>query len=228
MADAYLAAKSPLMAIARERNAPKTGTRGETPANFAMKTHARIFSITRRSIISDDLTAFAQVLTEFGAAAAETEARLLVDLLESNPVLADDKTALFHAKHGNDVSGILAAANLEKARLLLNLSPRYLVVPEALKDQAENVLADIKAATGNDWAQHVELIAEPRLSRPADWYLFTDPNAAPVIECAWLNGIRQPTLMAQDGWNVAGTKFKARLDFGAGATGFRGAIRSTG
>lgn len=57
--------------------------------------------------MNDDLGAFADLAHRMVRAAAETEARTLVTLLEAGssnrPTLSDGKT-LFHADHGNKAS----------------------------------------------------------------------------------------------------------------------------
>jgi hypothetical protein len=106
---AYVVAKSPLLSLAKRRDAVdfctlysiklseaprlaevkeggevKHGARSESVESFKLKTYARIFSLTRQAIINDDLGAFADASAAFGRGAAQTEAELLVSLLTAN------------------------------------------------------------------------------------------------------------------------------------------------
>lgn len=123
--DAYQAASSPLMALAKVRNstdfrpinvlklseAPalekvgesgevKYGSRGEETEAFKVETFAKIFSLSRQAWLNDDLGAFADFNTAFGRASAETVASQLVALFTANSgdgaTLADGNP-LFHA-----------------------------------------------------------------------------------------------------------------------------------
>lgn len=103
--------------------------------------------------MNDDLGAFADLARRMGQAAAETEARILVTLLEAGscngPTMSDGKT-LFHADHGNKAGtgAAISDATLSAARLALRtqkgiedrtirVTPRNLLVPPALETTAE-------------------------------------------------------------------------------------------
>jgi len=106
---AYVVAKSPLLSLAKRRDAVdfrtlysiklseaprlaevkeggevKHGARSESVESFKLKTYARIFALTRQAVINDDLGAFADSSAAFGRGAAQTEAELLVSLLTAN------------------------------------------------------------------------------------------------------------------------------------------------
>lgn len=121
--DAYQAAQTPLMNIAKRREAVdfrtlttiklsgaprlsevveggeiKHGARSDSKESFKVKTYARIFALSRQAIINDDLGAFADSNAAFGRAAAQTEADLLVGLLTANSgngINLDDGSPLF-------------------------------------------------------------------------------------------------------------------------------------
>jgi hypothetical protein len=106
---AYVVAQSPLLRLAKRRDAvdfrtlyqiklseaPRLsevreggevthGARAESVESFKLKTYAKIFSLTRQAIINDDLGAFSDSASAFGRGAAQTEADLLVSLLTAN------------------------------------------------------------------------------------------------------------------------------------------------
>jgi len=107
--NAYQVAQTPLLQIARRRDAAdfrtlytiklseaprlievpeggevRHGARSESVESFKLKTFARIFSLSRQAIINDDLGAFADSNAAFGRAAAQTEADLIVSLFTAN------------------------------------------------------------------------------------------------------------------------------------------------
>src|SRR5690606_22343185 len=135
-----------------------------------------------------------------GRAAAETEASLLMDLLLSNPAQADG-VATFHATHGNLMTGAaLSVSALSDARKALrnmkakdgtpiSAAPRYLLVGPELETEAEQLLADLYAATTadvNPFASKLSLLVEPRLADDS-WYVFTSPDSIPFLEHAYLS-----------------------------------------
>jgi hypothetical protein len=59
-------------------------------------------------------------------------------------------------------------------------------------------------------------------------YLFADPNIAPVLEVAFLDGQDQPFLETETGWTIDGTEMKVRLDYGVAGVGYHGAVTNAG
>jgi hypothetical protein len=72
-----------------------------------------------------------------------------------------------------------------------------------------------------------DIIDSPRLSGTR-FYVFAAPGDAPVIEVAFLDGNQEPYLELQQGFDVDGTRYKARLDFGVAAIDYRGAATNAG
>lgn len=71
-----------------------------------------------------------------------------------------------------------------------------------------------------------EVVDTPRISTA--WYMFADPNEAPVIEVAFLNGNQAPYLEQQQGFAVDGSQWKVRIDYGVGVIDYRGAFMNDG
>ena len=72
-----------------------------------------------------------------------------------------------------------------------------------------------------------DIIDTPRLTG-SRFYLFANPEEAPVIEVAFLDGNQEPYLEMQEGFDVDGTRYKVRLDFGVAAIDYRGAVTNAG
>lgn len=118
----------------------------------------------------------------------------------------------------------------------LGIRPRTLLVPEAL---AEVAWAQAGIATwGTSGAVDAALAAAGRLqvvTEPAldavsatGWYLAADPNVAPLLEVAFLNGQREPFVDEAIDFDHDAVLFKARLDFGFAARDFRAGYRNAG
>lgn len=219
----------------------KRGTMVEAKESYRIETFGRIFGITRQALVNDDLSAFAGAAAKMGAAAGVFEAKTLASLLESNPVMADGQP-VFHASHKNLSTGALSLESLSAARLLfrkqvglsgdlVDLSPRYLVVPADLETVAEKLLADIAAAKVEDVpaaARGLELVVEPRLTNATAWYLAAAPGQIEGIEFSYLEGFEGPYFETRNGFDVDGVEIKVRLDFGAAFTEHRSWTKSSG
>ena len=238
--------EAPSLELVNEHGEFSYGAPIESKLSYSLQTFGRIFAITRQALINDDLNAFGGMVAKFGVAAAEREAVQLVSLLTSNPTMSDG-VALFHANHGNLAAsgGAISVATLGAARKAMRLqtgldgvtsidcSPSFLIVPAALETVAEQFLATLSPTMStevNPFSGRLELVVDPRLDAKSAtaWYLAADPGVIDTIEYAYLEGYSGPVIEARDGWEVDGTEFKARLDFGAGVLGHRGLYKNAG
>ncbi|SDL09184.1 prohead protease/major capsid protein fusion protein [Paracoccus chinensis] len=205
------------------------GTFGTGAEAYAVETFGRIFAITRQALINDDIGAFRDIPARLGAAARAFEAAQLVKVIENNPKLSDGK-AVFHADHGNlGADGAPSMTTLALSRLamrrqkgiggeVIDIAPKFLLVPPELETVAEQVLADIAATTtaeANPFTG-LTLIVEPRLTSQTRWYLVADPALSDGLEYAYLEGAAGPQIDTRTGFEIDGVEVKVRLDFGAG------------
>lgn len=220
-------------------------SRAEATEGFKLETFASIYSISRQTLINDDLGAFADWARVAGRAAAETERAALLELLALNsgagPTMEDGK-ALFDADHGN--LGDDASVSLEQisdARVALrtqkgisgepiNAVPKFLLVDPTQETEAEKFLAQLAATKVDDvnpFAGKLQLLVETGLPE-GSWYIFGDPAALPVLAHGYLSSAPGPQLATRDGWDVLGREFRVVLDFGCGAVDWRGAYLNPG
>jgi phage head maturation protease len=239
--------EAPLLEKLNEHGEIKAGTMAEAREAYKVETWARKIGVTRQVLVNDDLGAFADLARRMGQAAAETEARILVTLLEAGsgngPTLSDGKT-LFHADHGNKAGtgAVISDATLSAARLALRtqkgiedrtirVTPRNLLVPPALETTAEKWLASIAPATAadvNPFSGSLSLVVEPRLSSATRWYVTADPGEIDGLEFAYLSGAEGPQVESRSGWDVDGVEIRVILDFGAGFIDHRGWFMNAG
>lgn len=223
------------------------GSRGEEKEAFALETFARLFSLSRQAYINDDLSAFADMLQAFGQAAAETVAKQMVALFTANSgngINLSDGNPIFTTVRGNKAASGAAidVTSLSNARKALRetkgldgvtpigLTPRYILVGPAYETIAEQIIAQIQASqlsNVNPFSGKLEVLVEPRFTGNS-WRVFADPAQAPVISHAYLNGRSGPMLETREGWGTLGVEFRAVLDFGCGATDWRGAYLNVG
>lgn len=233
--------EAPALERVVEHGSIRAGTMAEAKEAYRIETFARKIGITRQVLVNDDLGAFADLSRRMGQAAAETEARVLVDLLESGsgngPTMSDTK-ALFHVDHGNKAAtgAVIADTTLSAARLAMrsqtgisglriSATPKYLLVPPAQETAAEKWLASIAAAKASDvnpFSGALTLVVEPRLGSAIRWYITADPSEIDGLEYAYLAGGEGPQIESRAGWDVDGVEIRVILDFGAGFVDWRG------
>ena len=236
---------------------PKVNEKGEfhrtalsdSKETYSLATFGEIVAITRKVIVNDDLQALTRVPAGLGQAAANLESDTVWAVITGNPNMADT-VALFHATHKNlNATNALALAALGIARAalrvqkapkgtILNLQPRYLIVPAALEQAADQLIYPINlaatAVTGvvPTWVQSLTKIVEGRLDAVAsvgttNWFMSVDPSQIDTLEYCYLEGQQGVYIETRQGFEVDGVEIKARLDFAAGAIDYRGLCKNT-
>lgn len=212
-------------------------------------TKGNVVTITRQAIINDDLGAFNGIAMQLGRAARRTVEADVYALLEANPEMSDS-VALFHATHGNlaGTGSAVTVASLAAGRTamakqksvgkggdFLDLRPAVFVGGIGAADDARVANESEYDPDSTNALQKPnkvrglvgDVVGSPRIAGNG-WYLFANPMDAPVIEVAFLDGIDEPFLDAQEQFNVDGASYKVRLDYGVSAIDFRGAYKNAG
>lgn len=220
-------------------------------ASITAATKGNVINLSRQAIINDDLGAFVGLSASLGRAAARTVEVDVYALLALNaglgPTMSDGLT-LFHATHGNLTTGAaLSMDAIDKDRVAmasqmdvggndyLDLRPSVLLVPIGLGGTARTIndaVYDPDTANKLQKPNTVkglfsDIVDTPRLSGTRR-YLFADPTEAPVLEVAFLDGMQEPYLEQQDGFDVDGSRWKVRLDYGIAAIDYRGGVTNAG
>ena len=228
----------------------KSATLNDTGEQIQLATYGKLFSISRQTIINDDLQAFTRIPGFMGRAALRTIGDLVYAILMSNPKMKDG-TALFHANHNNlmdaaelGVDSIEAMATkmaLQKdsGGAALNIEPSYLITPRALKSRANALMNSIhdpysdkpnSVNTVNGLYTPVSdarIDAAVKAGQPLPWFLAAG-SMFDTIEVAYLDGNDQPFLEQQDGWKIDGAEFKVRHDAGVSAMSHRTLAKNPG
>lgn len=207
----------------------KHGTINEGEETYRIATFGKIIGITRQAMINDDLGAFTDLPRKMGIAARAFENDFIVNMIRLSPALSDG-IPVFDARHGNvTTTGTLDFAGLSAARLamrrqtapggmLIDVTPRYVLVPPELETDAEQLLAEIAASTTADVNPfaNLTLLVDPRLVDEDQFYVVADPATVDGLEYAYLEGAPGPQMETRAGFEVDGVQTKIRLDFGAG------------
>lgn len=231
----------------------KEGTFSESKESYAISTFARKISFTRQMLINDDMSALDRVPRMFGPAGARLENDIVWGLLlnydfingkAANIKMSDGK-ALFHADHGNLMTGAQSALSkdaLSKLRELgrkqktldghyMNVEFGAIAVPTGLETDAEDLLMpNILAAKVSDQAprQRMDIIVEPRLDAVSEkaWYAFS--RMIDTFEYAFLDGEEEMYTEVVHQTDADGMIVKVRKDFGAGLIDWRGMAKAAG
>lgn len=208
---------------------------------FIVEKYGRIIAVTWEALVNDDLGALGRIPQGLGQAARRKEADLAYALFADDGQVMQDGVALFDADHGNlaTSSATLDKEALAKGRLLLrkqnslgggvlNLVPRFLLVPPELESAAEEILAassiHVSAGLENatpEWIRRLELVVESRL--PADAaYLLAGNGQIDTAELAYLDEDNGPVVDEEEMFERDVKKFRVRFVLGARALDWRG------
>jgi hypothetical protein len=165
----------------------------------------------------------------------------------AGPTMADGNP-LFHSSHNNISTGAaLSMEALEADRVVmalqkdidgndfLDIRPSVLLCPITLGASARtyNDAAFDPDSTGKFQKPNTvrglfsQIVDTPRLSGTRR-YLFADPNIAPVLEVAFLNGVQTPYMESEETFDVDGMRWKIRHDYGVAAIDWQGAVTNAG
>lgn len=201
-------------------------------------TFGREWTLTRKSIINDDLSVLARLPAAYGAAARRTINKQAYDLLTNG-------SGIFTSAHKNSGTGTLSIASLKAAKaamskqkdpsgkMYLNIQPVYLIVPAELEVEAATLIASAVDPTKNNaypnpFANRLTVVADPNIEDPNAWYLAAAPGVLPGIEVTYLNGQENPTMRTFTDTDVLGIKYQIYMDFGVNLLDYRAFYKSTG
>jgi len=223
----------------------KYGKLTEARQRISVKSFGEGLQFTRKAFINDDLSAFSTIPSKFVLDWNTKQGDLVWAMITANVVMADTK-ALFHADHGNLLTGAgsaLADAGLTAAlkafkaqtgidgKRKIRVTPQILIVSPDLEVAARKLLfMGVNPSTPaevNIWAGAYTLIVEPRLTGNA-WYLAADPNAIDGLYYAYLNGNSGLRSNRVDNFKTDSIDFAVRGEFGVAAIDYRGWQKNAG
>ena len=216
-----------------------------------IETYGNTINVTRKMLINDDLGAFTSLLRKLTRASNRSIEQAVWDVLQMNSGLGPnmfDGNTLIHASHNNVGStlafGILGLADARTKMALqkdlsgndyLDLRPHTLIVPTNLYDSAILLNTSAYADEANKFQKpniyrgfFEQIVTSPRLTSTTAYWILADPDIEPVLEVNFLNGKQTPYLEERQEFDVDGTRWKIRHDWGVDAVGSQGVIRNPG
>ena len=203
----------------------------DSQVSYTINQKGAILTITRRTLINDDLKTIQALVSRLGRAAKRTFARRGWNLLINNTNWQPDGLPIFHIDHGNlagvlltnDATGIGALTAAKTAMYaqtekdsgeVLSLGAMYEMVPRALQETARALnqpwpMGGIFNPHAGSFGRNDErIITVPFLTAPRDWYLVADKNDVELLEVAYLQGQKEPEVLLADN-PVVGQMFVA-------------------
>ncbi len=224
------------------------GTVGEAAEKYTIKEYARALSISRKTIINDDLDAFVRLPAAMGVKARSLESKLVWQIFTANANMADG-FALFSSQHGNqagapaaiDLTTLGAARSaMRKQKDMdgepLTLAMRWLIVPVALETVAEQFVSQIQPNQssqvnpfGPGGRSQLGIIVEPRLDDDSltKWYGASSLDQVDMLELATLSGTTEPEVLSEEMFDTLGMKFRVVHSVGVKAIDWRGLYRNS-
>jgi len=221
-------------------------------------TYAKMFSLTRRDIINDDLGAFDDLRVRLGRGAARRLNRLVWTTFLSNHTTfwTSARTNYIEGSTtnlGTDGVGLSAGVKAfrqrksplvtgaeETSRMTLGGRATKLLVPPELEAVAEALyvarnLAAVKAADANIHAGKYRVVVASELSDSvygggysSTAWYLFGDTLKPVVT-SFLNGQRSPTVESADAdFNTLGIQFRGYHDFGCSQSEYLAGIKSKG
>lgn len=234
--------------VVAEDTAYSAVTLTDSAATYVPQKRGNLVTVSRETIINDDLMAIKQIPTKLAVAAAYTLAEFVYSFLSTNPNIYDG-SALFTtgAPHNNLGTSALSTAAMQTgitamreqanyAGKRIGLRPRFLVVPPELEWQPMVVTksAGVPGNNNNDinpMLGYLMPIISPQLSSATQWFLIGDPREIDTIEIGFVGGQVNPALFIQDqplfGLNFTqdAISYKVRHEYGGCAVDYRGLYR---
>ena len=190
--------------------------------SYAVVQKGNILTISRKTLINDDLGAVVKMVGRLGRSARRTHAKFIWNFAITNPAYEVDAVAWFHATHANLQSVALTANEAGAAEIMAAITkladqtepgsgeklgidltePLWLAVPHALIGVALQLNISPQITNGTNLvanpvyqrfgAQNERIIINPLFTDANDWYLFRSPDVVDSIEVGYLNDQREP------------------------------------
>ncbi len=247
--------ESPDLEHVPENTEYKEGVMTDSKESYRVEKFGKMFSVTWETVVNDDLDAISRVPAMHGNAARRTQNKKVYEVLTSNPTMGDG-VALFGAhSSGSNTTGAAAAPSVTtlnaaflamrkqtglNSDAILNVVPRYLIVPVAYEATALELVNSISynAANNNEGVKNiygvggprnVTVIGEPVLDAASAtvWYMAADPGQIDTVEISFLSGEESPVLESEWDFDKDCYKYKIRQTFGVKAIDWRGLFRNS-
>lgn len=192
-------------------------------STYSIGQKGNLLTITRRTIVNDDISVIKRLIDGLGRAARRTHAKYVWALITGNANCSDG-TAIFTGGHGNLGATALSHATAliaykalaamtekdsgERIGLLSDASIKpNLFGPIDIMETVAQIAEDEYYFSANDLTTKVRNplkgkingIVNPLMTDVNNWYLLLPPEVIDLIEMGYLNGREEPELFVADG-----------------------------
>ncbi len=221
--------------------------------SYNVAKYGESFTVSWETIVNDDLDAISRVPAMHGNAMRRFQNAKVYEVLTSNPTMGDG-IALFNSSHRNQSASAAAPSVTTlnalyvsmmtqrglSADAIINVIPRYLIVPVALSATALELISSTSYAVSNGnqgitniygptGSRPLTVVVDPQLdaSSASIWYAAADPSQIDTVEITFLSGEESPVLESE--WNMKNDTYlyKIRQTFGVKAIDWRGLYRNS-
>jgi hypothetical protein len=228
----------------------------DSKETYTINKYGASFTMSWELFINDDLDALGRMMAKMGDSARRTQNSVVYGVLTANANMGDGNP-LFSSSHasGDNTSGAAAAPSVTtfnaaflkmrkqtglNTSVILNITPRYLIVPAAYESTALEVLGSLArpevggSAAGNSNTHNIygpggaratlQVVADAILdgNSATNWYLAADPTQVDTVEVTFLQGEESPFTDTEENFDNDTIKYKVRQTFGAKAIDWRG------
>jgi len=230
------------------------GTLGEESYTISARTYAKMLTLSRHQIVNDDLGAFDDLRNRLGRGAGLALNRVFWTAFLNDAafftearanLITGTVSALTDAGTSLDVAHQAFVAMVDGEGSPTGVSPKILLCPPAIGATAKRLyvageIRDTTASTrflvANVWQNRFLPLESAYLSNASfagssstAWYLLADPADLPIIEIAYLDGQKAPTIESADtDFDTLGIQFRGYHDFGISLANWRSGVKSTG
>lgn len=232
----------------------KHGTVSEESYTRQADTYAKMFALTRRDIINDDLGAFADIRTRLGRGSAKKFNNVFWTefLSDASTFWTTARTNYITGATTNlGADGVGLGLGIKAFRTMTSPStdgakrvggrPDRIIVPPELESIARTLYiasnaSAVKASDVNIYANLYRPVVVPWLSdstftgySTTAWYLLRPPTDMACIVASFLNGNQSPTVESADAdFDTLGIQFRGYHDFGVDQAEYLAGIKSKG
>ena len=222
-------------------------------ASYAVVQFGGLVTVTRKTIVNDDIGMVMRIVGKLGRAAKRTMAQRVVNLMLNNAAIYDGVTWAHATGHGANLrttalsgteieagAAAMYAQTEKDSGKTLALEASILMVPRALQAAAkaanERPYLDANfthnPAKGRFGENSERIITCPLFTDANDFAMFSDPEIAPCLEMGFLNGRQDPEILLADnpieGLAFTGDRirYKVRHEYEVAVIDYRGYVRS--
>lgn len=232
----------------------KHGSTDQESYTRQAKTYGKMYSLTRRDIINDDLGAFQDLRTRLGRGSAKKFnnvfwAKFLYDHATFFTTARTNYITGATTNLGSD--GVGLSLGIKAFRQMVSPStdgakrvggnPDRVIVPPELEGIAQVLyrnqnLGSVKSSDANIYANLYRPVVVPWLSDSSftgysatAWYLLRDPADLAMVVVSFLNGMQSPTVESADAdFDTLGIQFRGYHDFGVDQAEYLAGVKSKG